>query len=278
MRMKPGFGGLALATAFCAAMSGQAAAQCAAGTQVQNGAFVGASFPVTFVASGFNIFGGSVTVANVTGTWPLFTFDVKSAASQANAFDNALAGTTPAGVAGITMSGTYSGFNAGVASGAVVNYTSTTQSLCSAVTFPTPTATGSGNAPTVGTCVNGSAANALTTLMNLSLVCGRPGAAYPGSANDRWQEQHRAGSQLWDFKQGASTVDPTKQVGSWAVSGTGAASQVSHTYGSTTYNWTVHNNGTHFSFCTGVGGAEHVRAFITTPGTLATASCGSYPP
>ena len=68
----------------------------------------------------------------------------------------------------------------------------------------------------------------LTNLLSNSRVCGRP---VPDNVNGRWQEQHRAGNQLWDYKLGAvHPVDPTKQMGTWQVSGTGANTIVTYVY------------------------------------------------
>jgi hypothetical protein len=57
------------------------------------------------------------------------------------------------------------------------------------------------------------------------------------SGSDRWQEQHRVGGELWDFKLGGgSTTDPTAKVGIWDV----AAGVLIHTYdGGSTYRWAV---------------------------------------
>ena len=49
--------------------------------------------------------------------------------------------------------------------------------------------------------------NALDTLVIGNTVCAVKGG-------ERWQEQHRGGGQLWDYKMGSSDpVDPTAQVG-----------------------------------------------------------------
>ena len=117
--------------------------------------------------------------------------------------------------------------------------------------------------------VNG---NALTTLLTNSLVCGRPAAGYGGSSSDRWQEEHISGGNLFDYKKGpVDPVDPRKQVGSWSI----AANQVTHSYtpGGASYTWTVHLiSGNTYSFCTGTGGSEVVRAFIAPNGG---SGCGS---
>jgi hypothetical protein len=103
--------------------------------------------------------------------------------------------------------------------------------------------------------------NALQTLLTGSLVCGRPAAGYTGSPSDRWQEEHIAGGQLFDYKKGPSdTVDPRKQVGTWSI----AANQVTYNYSASgPFTRTVHQiAGNTYSFCTGNNGAEVVRGFI----------------
>lgn len=71
-------------------------------------------------------------------------------------------------------------------------------------------------------------------------------STFPGNTlcaqrgGDKWQEQHRTGAQLWDYKLGpTSTVDPTKQVGTWSIQGTGSNAVLRHTYGATSYDWAV---------------------------------------
>ena len=87
--------------------------------------------------------------------------------------------------------------------------------------------------------VNGSA---LTTLISGNTVCATRGA-------DKWQEQHRIGGQLWDFKKGSSDpVDPSKQVGTWGI----ASNNVTYSYtGGPSYTYTVHDEGggASYSFC-----------------------------
>ncbi len=115
--------------------------------------------------------------------------------------------------------------------------------------------------------------NAFDTLLQAgTLICGRPAAGYAGQAADRWQEEHRAGGQLWDYKLGAGhPIDPSKQVGTWSL----AANAVTHAYtGGPSFVWTVHSlDGSTYSFCTGQGGTEVVRAFVTT----GTGPCAGYP-
>lgn len=121
----------------------------------------------------------------------------------------------------------------------------------------------------------------LGTVFSGNTVCGRPGPQYPGAAGDRWQEQHRAANQLWDFKLGAPP-DPTARVGDWLIVGTGSSAQMRHTYppgGATVFNWTVYGPNTNtpgssvYYFC--VGTAEHARAFVRS-GQVGCAN--SFPP
>lgn len=106
-------------------------------------------------------------------------------------------------------------------------------------------------------CVSGSAmaacsgtaltADQLTTLLNGNMVCGSAGT-------DRWQEEHRPGGDLWDYKKGpGDPVDPEEKVGTWSVSGsTGhAAGLVNYTYnGGSSFSYTVYDNGGGaYSFC-----------------------------
>lgn len=123
----------------------------------------------------------------------------------------------------------------------------------------------------------------LAAVLSGNTVCGRPGPGYPGGASDRWQEQHRAAGQLWDFKLGTNTMDPTKQVGSWAISGQGANATIVHTYpsgGSAVFNWRVYGPNTNvpgtsvYAFCTDTAApVEHVTAHVRT----GQVGCTSFP-
>lgn len=90
----------------------------------------------------------------------------------------------------------------------------------------------------------------LTTLLSGNTVC-VPATTVPTMT---WQEEHRAGNQLWDYKRGPGhATDPSEQVGTWTITATasGGRAQVSHNYGAGgTYPYTVwdNRNGTH-SFC-----------------------------
>jgi hypothetical protein len=122
---------------------------------------------------------------------------------------------------------------------------------------------------------------AIRTLVGDNTVCGKPGPNYPGgaSSSDRWQEEHFGSNNgaLWDYKLGTShPVDPRKQVGTWDAIG-GSPQRIQHAYtGGPTFLWTVHDNGTHISFCTAQNGAEHVRAKVKT-GTNVGCAAGDYP-
>lgn len=88
---------------------------------------------------------------------------------------------------------------------------------------------------------------ALITLLSGNTVC-----AGSGTGMGRWQEQHRTDNTLWDYKEGSTDpVDPTTQVGTWAVTGSGAGTVVTHTYtGGSAYSYTVwDNNDGSYSFC-----------------------------
>jgi hypothetical protein len=97
---------------------------------------------------------------------------------------------------------------------------------------------------------------ALDTLIIGNTVCATRGA-------EKWQEQHRAGGALWDYKKGATDkVDPTKQVGTWGI----ARNEVTYSYtGGPSYTYSVHGPaGGPYSFCT--GGAEIVSSATFNPG------------
>lgn len=71
--------------------------------------------------------------------------------------------------------------------------------------------------------------------------------------NDRWQEFHQAGGALIDYKKGPNDkVDPTKQVGTWTVTGNGAGTQLRYDYGpGANYTYKVHTivANTSYSLC-----------------------------
>lgn len=70
----------------------------------------------------------------------------------------------------------------------------------------------------------------LTTVITNNTICATQGA-------EKWQEQHRPGGELWDYKQGPGhPVDPTEKVGTWSI----INNQIVHTYGSTSYSYNLH--------------------------------------
>jgi hypothetical protein len=86
---------------------------------------------------------------------------------------------------------------------------------------------------------------AVTSLLSGNTVCSP--ASCSGSSC-QWQEQHKSGSVLADYKKGPSDrIDPTKDVGNWSVASNG---KVTYTYtGGGSYVYDVHNNGADYSFC-----------------------------
>ncbi len=78
----------------------------------------------------------------------------------------------------------------------------------------------------------GTAGGNFSGFISNALICATRGS-------DRWQEWHGGSSQLWDYKLGASsTMDPSKQVGTWS-SANGSSATVTHTYGGTSYVWAI---------------------------------------
>ncbi len=79
-----------------------------------------------------------------------------------------------------------------------------------------------------------------------SLIIGNTVCATRGS--EVWQEQHRSGGQLWDYKKGPGhPIDPSKQVGTWSIS----RNIVTYCYtGGICYGYTVHGTGSgSYDFC-----------------------------
>ncbi len=103
----------------------------------------------------------------------------------------------------------------------------------------------------------GAAANQLTDTALTDLLAGNLAAGSTMCASrggDSWQEEHHTNGQLWDYKLGdGHAVDPRKQVGSWVVTGAGAATEVTYTYtgGSPVYSFKVYDDGGSYSFCNG---------------------------
>jgi hypothetical protein len=73
--------------------------------------------------------------------------------------------------------------------------------------------------------------------------------------NERWQEQHRVGGELWDYKKGPNDpLDPTTKVGNWSIAGAGTGATMVYNYGPAgTSIYDVYQNGANYSFC-GAGG------------------------
>lgn len=91
----------------------------------------------------------------------------------------------------------------------------------------------------------------LSTALSGNTVCVSNGPDW------EWQEQHRAGGDLWDYKRGSPhATDPTAHVGVWAVSGNGTNHIVTHTYtGAGPYNFKVFAlGGPLYCFCPTSGG------------------------
>ena len=119
----------------------------------------------------------------------------------------------------------------------------------------------------------------ITSLLTGQTVCGVPGPGYAGSPADRWQEEHLANGDLFDYKRGPGhPVDPREKVGTWSVAqGFVGARGVSHRYAAIQFIWTVFGPATNvpgtsvYSFCSGA--AEHVRATVIATGS----GCASFP-
>lgn len=118
----------------------------------------------------------------------------------------------------------------------------------------------------------------MNTLLTGNTVCGRPGINYPGNAADRFQEEHRAGGELWDYKRGPGhPIDPTERVGSWLVSATKIGATVTPTYtGGSSFNWNVfgpasNGPGSVYSFC--LLSSQHVVAHVVASGS----GCSTFP-
>ncbi|NMF96722.1 hypothetical protein GPA27_04900 [Aromatoleum toluolicum] len=106
--------------------------------------------------------------------------------------------------------------------------------------------TTAGAACTAASQVTG--ATTLTTLLQGKTLCALRGT-------DRWQEYHQAGGALIDYKMGPNDkVDPTKQVGTWTVTGNGPGTQVRYDYGrGQNYTYKVHTivQDASYSLCSG---------------------------
>jgi prepilin-type processing-associated H-X9-DG protein len=106
----------------------------------------------------------------------------------------------------------------------------------------------------------------LNTLLDGKTLCGEE-----VGGTDQWQEEHRSRGVLWERAKGPSDpVDPSRSVGTWIVEGTGGGPGggnpvVRYNYtGGSSYSFSVHDNGSNYSFCDGT--TEVVRAIITSGG------------
>ena len=110
----------------------------------------------------------------------------------------------------------------------------------------------------IAACTTGTRldAAAISKLLGGNTVCVPAGIPAPDPMT--WQEEHAGTSTsttgaLIDFKRGASTVDPTKTVGTWTVTGTGVGNSfVTHAYsgGGGSYTYSVHSiGGSIYGFC-----------------------------
>jgi len=120
-------------------------------------------------------------------------------------------------------------------------------------------------------CVTGTQVNQLQQLLQGNTVCGVRG-------NDRWQEQHRGtgnSGALWDYKRGPNDpVDPSKELGTWAIEGTGNDRIIRYTYTAfgpaESYTFAVYDaGGGTYNFC-GAGaspGTDVTGATVRTGST-----------
>jgi hypothetical protein len=92
------------------------------------------------------------------------------------------------------------------------------------------------------------------------------------SGGDRWQEHHRFGGALWDYKLGpSSTTDPTALVGTWSATSDTSGSlnpELTHTYGTSIYTWAVCQvgNANTYTLVSTSGGATITGATVQTGG------------
>lgn len=87
-----------------------------------------------------------------------------------------------------------------------------------------------------GSATNRLSQNELQAVLSGNTVCATLG-------NDKWQEYHQPGGALYDYKKGPyDPVDPTTQVGTWSITGTGNNAVVTYTYGSQSYSYAVYAN------------------------------------
>lgn len=244
-------------------MVGEAAAQCTTGQLTSTGSTETGTVTFTGLNAGQSVTVGGLTLSCTTGN--------PNGPAVATFFANLVNGASGNAVpSGCAAPSSLSGWSSGARSGQRVTFASST---------PNADVT---DLPVSGTFTSVSRVQgsfSLSSLLSGSLVCGRPAAGYTGNAADRWQEQHRAGGQLWDYKLGPGhAVDPEKQMGTYGFTGTGTASRITHTYGSTAYSWGVFLQAAPniYSFCNGT--SEVVRARVVASGGVSGSGCGgSFP-
>jgi hypothetical protein len=91
--------------------------------------------------------------------------------------------------------------------------------------------------------------NSLSTALSGNTVCVGSSGNW---ANQEWHSGSGSGP-LVDWKKGNDPVDPTKQIGTWAISGSGPSTIVTYSYtGGSSFSFTVwrQTTGT-LDFCTG---------------------------
>lgn len=221
-------GTLAITTTLCT----EALAACS-GTQITNtNSAITEKANITFQT--LNV-GKSITIAGLTFT----ATSVRTPAQVSLAYRNLTNGFTTGPIAGGNYSGAFTGWTTSSTVGNSRIFTSATSG-----NVPDIAVTTTGTMPTVVT-TQGGGLPSISTLLTGNTVCvGSPG-------NWEAQEFHKSDGNLIDYKKGPSDpVDPTATVGSWSITGTGAATRVNYTYGTTTYNNAVwdHGDGT-YSFC-----------------------------
>jgi hypothetical protein len=127
-------------------------------------------------------------------------------------------------------------------------------------------------------CTNNRVGGNMSTFISGSLICGRPGTGFPGNASDQWQEQHRAGGQIWDHKKGiGDPIDPEVQVGTWSTTNGSSATYTAAYLGGGSFTYAVFQIGTTsaYSFC--VGAAEYVVATVAAGLGVSGQGCTAFP-
>ena len=244
---------------------GEATAQCTTGQVTTAGVTETGTVNFNGLNAGQSVAVGGLTLSCTTGS--------PNAPEVATFFESLPNGSAgPAAPAGCTKSGTLSGWTSVARSGQTVSFTSVT---------PNANVTDLPVSGTSGTVTRVQGSFSLASLFTGSLVCGRPAVGYTGPASDRWQEQHRAGGQLWDFKLGVGhPVDPQKQVGTYSFGVFGTTSTITHAYTASSFSWRVYLQAAPntYSFCTAAG-VEVVRAFVIAGAGVSGSGCsGSFPP